>query len=216
MMVASLVVAMAAGWEYAGWEYPVPEIMSREDWGAQPMVQKLEKHKITMITVHHTGVKAAPERDFGDKLRGLQAWSQRDDELAGGKKKPQWADIPYHYYIDVHGKIAECRPVEYPGDTNTNYDTTGHALVVVEGLFPEDHFSYAQRKALRNVVTWLSFRFNVPASKVQGHSDVAPGQTTCPGESIVEELPHLREWVREYREKAGLDGTAELTASLDH
>lgn len=194
-MMAFVFVSVMA----ASWDYPEPAMMRREDWGAKPMVLDLPAHTITHITVHHTGVKQNPERSFVDKLRGLQAWSQREDKLASGQTKPQWADIPYHYYIDVNGEIGECRPVGVPGDTNTDYDTTGHALVVVEGLFPEDHLSYAQRKALRNVVTWLAFRFDVPAERVQGHSDMAPGQTTCPGETLVKELPGLRAWVAEWR-----------------
>lgn len=166
------------------------------------MVLELEKHKITHITVHHTGVKQTPSRDFVDKLRGLQTWSQREDSLATGQVKPQWADIPYHFYIDWEGKTAECRPIEFPGDTNTNYDTTGHALVVVEGLFPDDYLGYVQKKSLRNIVTWLSIQYNVPPENIQSHRDMAPGQTDCPGESLQSEMDGLRAWVKKYQNKS--------------
>lgn len=199
-MICSVLVGLVLNWEY-----PAPKIISREEWGAKAMVIDLERHKIDRITVHHTGVKQSPERDFGDKLRGLQSWSQREDKLADGKTKPQWADIPYHYYIDWSGAIAECRPIDVPGDTNTNYDTTGHALVVVEGLFPQDYLSFAQRKSLRNLVTWLSLKYKVPAARVESHRDMAPGQTDCPGESLYKEMGNLREWVDSYQKKVGLN-----------
>ena len=101
----------------------MPKMMSRADWGAQPPVLKMEPHNITKITVHHTGVRQDANRDFVSKLKGLQTFSQREDKLADGRTKPQWTDIPYHYYIDVNGEIAECRPIELPGDTNTSYET---------------------------------------------------------------------------------------------
>ena len=211
-MTTALLMAVMGS---ADFEYPQPEMLMRADWGAQPMVLQLEPHEVRRITVHHTGVKANPERDFGDKLRGLQAWSQREDALASGQTKPQWADIPYHYYIDVHGEIAECRPVGVPGDSNTDYETRGHIQVVVEGVFPDDYLSFAQRKALRNLVTWLSFRHDIESDLIAGHSDMAPGQTTCPGESLIKELPRLRAWVKEYREKASRIGAGELFGSSE-
>lgn len=198
------------------WSYPKPEIMTRAEWGAKPMVIDLPKQTVTRITVHHTGEPQDMKRSFADKLRGLQAWSQRDDFLDGGKPKPKWADIPYHYYIDVHGMIAECRPIEYAGDTNTNYDTLGHALVVVEGDFPKDWLNFSQRKALRNLMAWLSIRYHVAPDKIAGHRDMAPGQTTCPGQTLYDYLPNLREWVAGAWQKAGLTTGNERMARSEH
>ncbi|MBA4294242.1 N-acetylmuramoyl-L-alanine amidase [bacterium] len=173
----------------------------RGDWGAKPVVLEMEPHRIDRITIHHTGVAQVKTRPFFDKLRGLQAWSQREDELAGGRKKPQWADIPYHYYIDWRGDVAECRPIELPGDTNTTYDVRGHALVVIEGSFPTDEFNRDQRRKLEKVVLWLADRFDVPADRIAGHVDFAPGETDCPGSSVMEYLPELRRVVRAKRGK---------------
>lgn len=173
----------------------MPAIISREEWGAKPPVLDLPHHRIERITIHHTGVAQAPDRGFYDKLRGLQAWSQREDMLAGGRTKPQWADIPYHYYIDVNGLIAECRPIELPGDTNTSYDVRGHALVVVEGSFPTDYFNIRQKDSLYHLTRWLAAEHNVPSDRIAGHMDFAPGETTCPGETIMKIMPDLRSFV---------------------
>jgi hypothetical protein len=94
-----------------------PSIIAREDWGAEPPTPGLKSHRPVSIVVHHTGVAQNTHRSFPEKLRNLQAYSQR--EL-------RWPDLPYHYYIDLRGSIAEGRDVRFTGDTNTNYDTRGH------------------------------------------------------------------------------------------
>jgi hypothetical protein len=40
------------------------------------------------VTIHHTGTAQNAARTIEQKLQGLQAFSQRDDSLARGKKKP--------------------------------------------------------------------------------------------------------------------------------
>lgn len=199
-MISIVVASLALAQEKP---FPQPWIYSRKNWGANKVVLELKPHKITTITVHHTGVKQDKARAFFSKLRGLQAWSQREDELAGGKKKPQWADIPYHYYIDWQGGIAECRPINLPGDTNTSYDVRGHALVVVEGTFPDDEFNADQQKSLMATVLWLSDKYHVPAEKIKGHMDYAPGETDCPGTSIMEFLPKICDAIKKHKSPMG-------------
>jgi hypothetical protein len=179
---------------------PLPlKVHTRADWGAKPPVLELPRHKIDRITLHHTGVRQAPDRPFFDKLRGLQAWSQRADELVGGRAKPQWADIPYHYYIDVNGEAAECRPVELPGDTNTSYDVRGHLLIVVEGSFPTDYFNIRQKRTLIRLTAMLAERHGVSANRIAGHMDFAPGETDCPGESIMQVIPEIKSAIEKQR-----------------
>lgn len=172
-----------------------PEIMSRMEWGAQPPVIDLVPHHVKYITVHHAGVARKTEPSFAQRMRNLQSWSQRDDELAGGKKKPMWSDIPYHYYIDWDGTIAECREIIYPGDTNTSYDVWGHALICLEGSLSVDEYTKEQKESLRKLVTWLSWRHRVPSTKIKGHKDYAPGETSCPGDAAYADLPELRRHV---------------------
>ena len=126
-----------------------PSIVSRSDWGAKKPVGEGKKHDIRFITIHHTATAQKPDVEIAVKLRNLQAFSQRDDKLDTGKFKPAWFDIPYHYYIAVDGKIAEGREIEYAGDTNTEYDPTGHALVVVEGSFNREQPTAKQVRSSR-------------------------------------------------------------------
>lgn len=170
-----------------------PRIVSRAEWNANKPVGEGKKHNIEFITIHHTATKMRPDLPIETKLRNLQAFSQRDDKLSSGKFKPAWFDVPYHYYIAVDGKIAEGREIEYAGDTNTEYDPTGHALIVVEGSFGTDEPNAAQIESLKAMVKWLAKKYKVSGERVKGHRDYA--ETGCPGTNIEKLFPELRKLV---------------------
>ena len=176
---------------------PIPtgvRYLSRAAWGANAPVLAMRPHALRRLTIHHTGVAQAPARSAVDKVRALQQFSQRDDSLADGRRKPAWADIPYHYYVAVDGTVLEAREAGYVGDSNTPYDPTGHLLVVVEGNFQTDSLSTAQRHALFALVPSLARHHGIPADSLAGHRDFA--STSCPGSRLYAELPRLRERVR--------------------
>ncbi|MFW5696945.1 MAG: peptidoglycan recognition family protein [Fimbriimonadaceae bacterium] len=187
-MIANLILGVALA-------VPVPDIVTREEWGANQPVIDLEEHEIVTITIHHTGTRQNEERTLEDKLRGLQSFSQSEGRLASGKFKPAWADIPYHYYIDVTGRIGEGRSIEYPGDSNTSYNPAGHALIVVEGSFPLDELRPEQKESLYELTAYLADKYEVPANTILGHNDWTPGETVCPGTTITNLLPDLRQYV---------------------
>jgi hypothetical protein len=171
-----------------------PEIIKRSEWGAKKPVGEGKKHEIRFITIHHTATVQKPDVEIATKMRNLQAFSQRDDKLSTGKFKPAWFDIPYHYYIAVDGEIAEGREIEYAGDTNTEYDPTGHALVVVEGSFNKEQPTAEQVESLKKIVAWLARKYKVPAENIKGHDDYA--KTGCPGENLKKLFPELRKQVK--------------------
>jgi hypothetical protein len=166
------------------------KILSRAEWGALPPVAEMKRHTPTRITIHHTATLQKPERPLSDKLLALQKFSQNAGTLGNGKPKLAWPDVPYHYYIAADGKVAEGREVDYVGDTNTEYDPTGHALVVLEGNFENEQPTEAQLASLRKLIAWLAARFHVPAEKIGGHKDFA--STLCPGKNLQALLPELR------------------------
>ena len=169
---------------------PDVAIVNRAEWGARDPVLPMREHRIERITIHHTATRQNVERSLADKLRGLQAFSQRDDSLGDGRKKPAWADIPYHYYIAVDGTVGEARSWRYVGDSNTPYDPTGHLLIVVEGNFEDEQLTAGQMRALESLVTTFARRFNVPGERLGAHKDYA--STRCPGRNLYAELPRLR------------------------
>lgn len=168
----------------------MPDILSRKAWNANDPVGEGKKHKIGFITIHHTATLQKPATPIATKMRNLQAFSQRDDKLASGKAKPAWFDIPYHYYIAADGQIAEGRGIEFAGDTNTEYDPTGHALVVLEGSFNTEQPSTEQIDSLKKIVAWLAQKYKVPTENIKGHNDYA--KTGCPGENLKKLFPELQ------------------------
>lgn len=164
--------------------------VSRAAWGAHTPVLPMKEHTPTRLTIHHTGTAQNFKRTIEQKMIALQQFSQRDDSLDNGKKKPAWADVPYHFYVAVDGSVAEGREWRYTGDTNTTYDPTGHLLVVVEGSFDRDTLTTAQRRTLDKLIPALAHHFNIPAAALGGHRDYA--ETDCPGNNLYAELPRFR------------------------
>lgn len=168
-------------------------IVSRSEWGARDPVLPMREHRIERITIHHTATRQDRARSLAEKLRGLQAFSQRDDSLGDGRRKPAWADVPYHYYIGVDGTVGEARSWRYVGDSNTPYDPTGHLLIVVEGNFEDEQLTEPQMRALESLVASFARRFRVPGERLGAHRDYA--STRCPGKNLYAELPRLRELI---------------------
>jgi hypothetical protein len=154
----------------------------------------MKPHTPRRITIHHTATRQAPEQSLVEKMIALQRFSQREDSLAGGRRKPPWADVPYHLYVAVDGEVAEGREWRYVGDSNTPYDPTGHLLIVLEGSFDADTLTAAQRTALDALVVAAARRWRISADRIAGHRDFA--RTQCPGRNVYAELPRLRALVR--------------------
>jgi uncharacterized protein YbbC (DUF1343 family) len=173
------------------------DIISRKQWNAAPArTAEMVRHIPTFITIHHTGTNQNLERSTEAKLKALQQFSYSEGFLGDGvtPKKP-WGDVPYHYYIAADGSIAEGREIHFEGDSNTNYDLTGHALVVVEGNFNKEKITDAQYKQLEKLVTVLAEKYKIPAEAISGHKDQA--ETTCPGTDLYRLLPELRKKVED-------------------
>lgn len=164
--------------------------VERRQWGARPPVLPSRRHTIDRITIHHTGVRQNPSRTLEQKLQALQQFSQREDSLADGRRKPAWADVPYHLYVSTDGRVGEARAWDAVGDSNTPYDPTGHLLVVIEGAFDRDTLTSAQREAMDRLVPALAGRFGVAPAQIATHRDFA--RTSCPGANVTARVPHWK------------------------
>lgn len=151
-----------------------PAVISVAEWNGKAPTGEIESHEITHITVHHAGVVFPEDKDPYEYMRGLQKFSQVDKE---------WIDIPYHYTIDMEGNIFENRPLKYPGDTNTEYDPTGHALIHVVGNYEVQEVRPEQIKAIAHLSAWLAREYNVPMDHIASHKDHSD-QTVCPGKDL--------------------------------
>jgi hypothetical protein len=65
----------------------------------------------------------------------------------------------------------------------SDYDTTGHFLVVCEGNFGEEDVTDAQLSGAALAFAWAAQTFGIASNTLAGHRDVAPG-TACSGATL--------------------------------
>ena len=186
------------------------DMITREDWNAAPPKMEVTRHIPRMITIHHTGTFQNKDRSTIDKLQALQKFSHSEGALGDGTPKKPWPDVPYHFYIAVDGSVAEGRELQYQGDSNTNYDLDGHALIVVEGNFNEEKINEKQVQQLEKLVLALAEKYKIPAEAVSGHKDQA--ETTCPGTDLYRLLPEIRKKVENLHNPRVKIGAEQLLA----
>ena len=174
---AALCLALSQGAAFAA--PPLAEveraIVPVAAWGGTPAdATRARKHDITHITLHHQGEPFKPGTDPQLYLRKLQTWS---------RNSKQWLDIPYHYVIDLDGRIYAARDIAFAGDTNTEYDPKGHALIEVVGNFEEVEPNQQQLDAVVDLMAMLAAKYKVPVERIQSHRDHSD-KTVCPGANL--------------------------------
>lgn len=157
-----------------------PHIAASNTAGGADMRLRIP-HRITHVTLHHTG-SAEPLHPHDDpvaKLRGLQSW---------GAAERNWWDVPYHFLLDLQGKIYEGRDWRFMGETNTSYDPGGHFLISVIGNYERQEPTQAQLVAIADLMAWAIGEFDLPLDRIGGHYNYAG--TGCPGR-------HLRQYLED-------------------
>jgi hypothetical protein len=148
-------------------------MICRDAWGAQPALPGGIPHTLTRMTLHHTAVTLGDNRHAPARLRQHQQLHQNERG---------WIDIAYHVGVDRNGNIYELRDPLLKGDTATEYDTTGHFLVLCEGNFDEETVTPEQLHSAAMAFAWAASTFSISPSVVEGHKDYAG--TACPGAGL--------------------------------
>ncbi len=201
LFLASLLMSCSSSKEFSIQSFE-ESIISAAQWGGTPAIDSLaKKHTITHITLHHQGEPFPEGKDPIQYLRTLQHWSRREKH---------WIDIPYHFIIDLDGKVYEGRNINYAGDTNTEYDPTGHALIEVVGNFEEVEPNEKQLSAVVNVMTWLAKKYSVPVDSIRAHKDYS-SKTVCPGKNLYQYIENGY-----FREKVSAQLTKILSMQHEH
>jgi hypothetical protein len=151
------------------------DLICRQGWNAAPFKREaLKRHTIKSLTVHHSGRALTRNHTAPARIRGAQRFHQT------GKRA--WADIAYHYLIDLEGNVYEGRPDWARGDTGTRYDTTGHFLVCVVGNYETQPVRPPQLQSLVDLLAWAATQHKVSPKTIKGHLQLA--RTSCPGKNL--------------------------------
>lgn len=149
-------------------------IIPRSGWNAaEPLPYK--QHTPVRITVHHEGTKLEATDDAARKIKAIQTWGMGPDR--------KWVDIPYHFLIAPNGKIYEGRAVTTVGETATEYDPTGHLLIICLGNLEQQEVSPEQLQSLIKTIAYCSKKYNISVETLSTHRDNSK-QTNCPGKNL--------------------------------
>jgi hypothetical protein len=150
-------------------------IIPKREWKAQE-ARPYKQHTPVKITVHHEGGKILTiDDDARQRLRNVQAWCMGPDR--------KWTDIPYHLLIAADGSVYEGRNPLTVGETNTEYDPTGHLLICFLGNYNQQKLDDKLLKVLINLLADQCIKYNISPDDISTHRDHS-NQTACPGEDI--------------------------------
>jgi hypothetical protein len=151
----------------------------RADWKAAEATY-LRDHVPSRIVLHHTGRLSDAALTLEEKMQRLQNYSR---EFKG------WSDVPYHYVIGPQGRIAEGRPENIVGDSNTAYDASGCLQIALEGNFELEEPTILQLESLQSLVALLRERYGIPEGGMKAHKNLA--STACPGKNLQRYISQL-------------------------
>jgi hypothetical protein len=157
-----------------------PHIAASDSAGGASMRLRIP-HRITHVTLHHTGDARTlePNEDPAVRLRNLQAWGARDRN---------WWDLPYHFLMGLDGRVYEGRDHHFMGETNTTYNPEGHFLISIIGNYERQEPTPAQIESIANLMAWAIAEYDLALDRIGGHYHYA--QTGCPGK-------HLRKYLED-------------------
>lgn len=157
-----------------------PHIANSDSAGGAGMRLRIP-HRITHVTLHHTGDARTlePDENPAVRLRNLQAW---------GARERNWWDVPYHFLMGLEGQVYEGRDFRFMGETNTTYNPEGHFLISIIGNYERQEPTRAQLESIADLMAWAVAEFDVPLDRIGGHYHYA--QTGCPGQ-------HLRKYLED-------------------
>jgi len=151
------------------------EILPRTSWNAAP-ARPFKKHQPQRITIHHEGGRVLlPTDDARVRLKNIQTWCMGADR--------GWADIPYHFLIAPDGKVYQGRDPLTVGETNTDYDPTGHLLISFLGNYNEQKLDEHLLNTLTQLIAQFCQEYNISPETIATHQDHCE-HTNCPGEHI--------------------------------
>ncbi len=151
-------------------------IIPRTGWEANPARPYKKQGVPVTITVHHEGGRVlADTADAAKRIKNIQVWSMGKDR--------NWTDIPYHFLVAPDGTIYEGRDLTTIGETNTEYDPSGHLLISFLGNYQEQELNQPLLDILTKLIAHFCKKYKILPETIATHRDHSQ-HTTCPGKNI--------------------------------
>lgn len=179
-------------------------LVCRDAWGASPPGDGMTPHRVARLTVHHSAAAATDLTQGPGHLRGYQRYHV---DTQG------WPDIAYHVAVDRTGVAYDLRDWSRVGDTGTEYDPTGHFLLLLDGNFDTHDVTDAQFDTASRLLAWASTHFEVGLDTVSGHRDHAA--TSCPGDALYRRLGELVDAASNWLDAGGVTLTQACGPEVD-
>ncbi|MHA4843625.1 family 10 glycosylhydrolase [Flavitalea antarctica] len=150
-------------------------IVPRSGWKANE-ARPYKQQVPVRITVHHEGGKVLDSSaDGGQRLKNIQVWSMGKDR--------NWTDVPYHFLIAADGTVYEGRNVNTVGETNTEFDPSGHLLICFLGNYEQQQLNPQLLDVLTRLIAHFCQKYSISPDTISTHRDNST-QTSCPGKNI--------------------------------
>lgn len=157
-------------------------VVSVQQWGGMARPTPGTRQSVTKITLHHQGEIWPENKQVAPYLRALQRWSM---------DVKRWSDIPYHYIVSPDGTVYQGRSTSVPGDTNTEYDPSGHVLVMLLGNFEVQTPTPEQWDSTVDLLAELLRSNGLNGTSIGTHRQYS-SETVCPGENLSNRFEELR------------------------
>ncbi len=147
-------------------------------------------HKPFRITIHHDGLPAPwtnpGHQATADYLEGIRQFHVRPPPEGRG-----WADIGYHFAVDVAGRVWQLRPLEWQG-AHVRGANEGNIGIVALGNFDLTSPSAPQLNRLELFTDLLCHGYHIRWNDVYMHGELAANTTSCPGKHLTDRVLQLR------------------------
>jgi LCP family protein required for cell wall assembly len=155
-----------------------PVVVPRWAWDhSSPRSDTPQRQQIGGILIHHDAIR------YGDDLTGEDKLARLARSL---RNEYGWEDLPYHYLVDVDGRVFEGAPEWAVTRTRTWHDPSGLLHLALLGNYSVDRPTSAQVTSLLQLVHWKAREHGVPASRIHLHGELVA--TECPGRHLRERL----------------------------
>ncbi|NNM84611.1 MAG: N-acetylmuramoyl-L-alanine amidase [Phycisphaerales bacterium] len=147
-------------------------------------------HQPFRITIHHDGLPT-PWTNPNERATAVYLERIRQFHVQPPPEGRGWADIGYHFAVDVAGRVWQLRSLEWQG-AHVKGANEGNIGIVALGNFDLTAPSAQQLSSLELFTDLLCCGYHIGWNNVYMHGELAANATSCPGTYLADCLRQLR------------------------